>query len=86
MVTAIMYSPQGEVFTPRYELKIFDNLDQCQTFFTQDGMYEKMYANVQKAFPNRKIRSIGCGAWDMDKLLDKTDQIQKSIDTLDEFI
>ena len=84
MVTAIMIGPQGEMFTPRYEKLIFDNLEQCQAKFDQAGFYGVMYSSVQSKYPNNVLQTIGCGAWDMNELL-QSNSNNKTVDTPKKF-
>lgn len=66
MVTAIMFAPNGAKHMPRYEERVFDTLEECKDALANPMFYQVMWETVQMAYPNHKLYTIGCGAWDME--------------------
>lgn len=67
MVTAILFAPDGSKLMPRYERLVFDNLEQCKQSLADPEFYQFMWGTVQMAYPDHKLYTIGCGAWNMDE-------------------
>lgn len=65
MVTALVITPSGEQKFPRYELIVFDTLEECQTAFETPGFREYMWQTVKGAYPEDTVINLGCGQWDM---------------------